>query len=253
MELIPAIDLQGGRVVRLRQGDFGRVTEFGDDPVAWARRWAREGARRVHVVDLDGARSGRPVQSESVTRIAREAGIACQVAGGLRDEAAVAAALGSGAERVVLGTALLAAPALAAQLVAAHGADRIVAAHDVREGRAVGEGWRAGGPARPATDALAQLRSAGVTTFVVTAIARDGLLAGPDLALLRTLRDSAAEAAIIASGGVTSLDDVRALAAEGFAGAIVGRALYEGRLSLPAALAAAASADRSASPPGAPA
>ena len=232
MELIPAIDLQGGRVVRLRQGDFAAASDFGDDPLAWARRWAAEGARLLHLVDLDGARVGRPTQADLLGRIARLSGVRSQVAGGLRDEAAVAAMLAAGAQRVVLGTALLASPELAARLVARHGAARIVAALDVRDGMAVGEGWREGALGRPAGSALAELGAAGIDTFVVTAIARDGLLRGPDLALLRTLREAAPDVAIIASGGISSLDDVRALAREGFAGAILGRSLYEGRIDL---------------------
>jgi phosphoribosylformimino-5-aminoimidazole carboxamide ribotide isomerase len=147
VELIPAIDLRGGRVVRLIEGDFGRETTYDTDPLVAVRRWVGEGARRLHVVDLDGARAGRQVQAGLIGRVVTEAsasGVPCQVAGGLRDGAAPASALSAGADRVVLGTALLNDSDLAARLVAAHGASRIVAAVDVRDGQAVGEAWRAG-------------------------------------------------------------------------------------------------------------
>lgn len=237
VELIPAIDLQSGRVVRLRRGEFDRATAFGDDPVIWAHRWVASGARRLHVVDLDGAREGRPVQAGLVDRVVHAVAVPCQVAGGLRDEAAVERALGEGADRVVLGTALLASPALARRLVAAHGSTRIVAALDVRDGLAVGEGWRPGAAGLPLAAALEELQAQGISTFVLTAIARDGLLRGPDFTLLRAARDAAPDAAIIASGGVSSLADVRDLARDGFAGAVLGRALYEGRIDLREALA----------------
>jgi len=239
MELIPAIDLLGGRVVRLAQGDFGAVTDYGDDPVELARRWQAEGATRIHVVDLDAARHGRPRQRSVIERIVVDIGVRCQIAGGIRDEADVAATLDAGADRVVLGSALISDPALARRLVEAHGPERIVGALDVRDGRALGDGWVA--DAR-GTDALAQARTlaaGGLRWLAVTAIARDGGLGGPDHDLLVRVRESAPTLWLIASGGIGSLDDIHVLAGEGYAAAIVGRALYEGAFTLPEALAAA--------------
>ncbi len=241
MEIIPAIDLSAGRIVRLSQGDFERATEYGDDPESVARGWAESGARLVHIVDLDGARAGWPVQSDVVARVVAalvQTGAEAQVAGGLRTDAGVQAALDTGATRVVLGTALLREPALAARLIVAHGQPRIVAALDVREGAAVGEAWRDGAARRPVAEALDALRAAGVRSFAVTAIMNDGLLNGPDMGLLARVRAAAPDIELIASGGVSSLDDLRALRDLGAEAVIVGRALYEGRFDLTEAIAA---------------
>jgi phosphoribosylformimino-5-aminoimidazole carboxamide ribotide isomerase len=238
VELIPAIDLQGGRAVRLRRGDFEAATDYGD-PVEVARRWVREGATWLHVVDLDGAREGRPLQSGLIERLTRSAGVRWQVAGGMRDEATVAAALAGGADRVVLGTLLLRAPEIARALVERFGADRLAGGIDVRDGSAVGEGWREGAARVPLESALDSARRAGLRTVIVTGIQRDGLLAGPDLALLEEARRLFPDGELIASGGVGSLEDVRELAVRGFDGAILGRALYEGRFSLAEARQAA--------------
>jgi phosphoribosylformimino-5-aminoimidazole carboxamide ribotide isomerase len=235
MDLIPAIDLRHGRVVRLRRGDFDDATVFGNDPVAVAQRWVGEGATRLHLVDLDGAEVGRPAQIDLCAAVVAACAVPVQVAGGLRDEAGVAATLAAGADRVVMGTAFLADTGLAARLVACHGAERIVAALDVRDGAAVGEGWRRGAPGRRLEDALADLVGAGVETFAVTAIDRDGLLGGPDLDLYRRVRLAAPRAHLIASGGIAGVEDLRALAGIGCDAAILGRALYEGTLTLEAA------------------
>jgi len=233
-ELLPAIDLIGGRVVRLRQGDFEQVTTYGVDPRGVAGGFATAGARWLHMVDLDGARAGEPRQLEVMAHVVAEVfGRAhVEIGGGLRTAEAVAGALGTGASRAVVGTAALRDPAFAAALVAHHGPERIAVSIDVRGGLALGEGWREGAPGLPAADAIARLADAGIETFEVTAIDRDGLLEGPDLALLRRLV-ALDRGRIIASGGVASIDDVIAVQAAGCAGAIVGRALYEGRLSVP--------------------
>jgi phosphoribosylformimino-5-aminoimidazole carboxamide ribotide isomerase len=236
VELIPAVDLRGGRVVRLRQGDFGREQVHGDDPLAVVRRWVGEGAPRLHLVDLDGARDGRPVQADLLTQLVEAAGVPCQVAGGLRDDAAVAAALEAGADRVVLGTRLIGDPAWAASLIARHGAERIVAALDVQDGEALGDGWVSGGTSRPLEIALSELCQAGLALFVVTAIRRDGLLGGPDLELLGRVAAVVGPASVIASGGIASVADLQELAGAGYAGAILGSALYEGKISLAGAL-----------------
>lgn len=240
MELIPAVDLRAGRVVRLRQGDFGRAQVHGDDPLAVVRRWVGEGAPRLHLVDLDGAREGRPVQADLLAQLVLAAGVPCQAAGGLRDDGSVSAALEAGADRVVLGTRLISDPAWAQRLIARHGAERIVAALDVQDDETHGDGWVSGGARRPLDAALTELSQAGLALFVVTAISRDGLLGGPDLELLGRIAGVVGPAAVIASGGIASLDDLQKLAAAGYAGAILGRALYEGRIELGAALSAIA-------------
>ncbi len=238
-ELLPAIDLRGGRVVRLRQGDFDRETAYSTDPAAVAAGFADEGARWLHVVDLDGARTGSPGHGREVGEIVTRVGdrLRVEVAGGLRTHDAVASVLEAGAWRVAVGTAALRDPSFAGALVARHGAARVVASIDVRAGRAVGEGWSAEAAGEQAADAVHRLADAGVATFEVTAIDRDGLLGGPDLALLRELV-ALDRGRIIASGGVATVADLRAVREIGCAGAIVGRALYEGRLRLPEALAA---------------
>lgn len=238
-ELLPAIDLRTGRVVRLRQGDFAAETVFGDDPLAIADQFVAAGARWIHVVDLDAAQAGTPRQAELVARIVERVGgrARCQVAGGLRTVEAVATALAAGAARVVIGTAALQDPALAGELVRRHGAARVVVALDVRDGLALGEAWRPGAAGRPVEEALEALAEAGIERFAVTAIERDGLLAGPDLDLLGRLV-ALDRGAIIASGGIGSLADLRAVHRLGCAGAIIGRALYEGRLELAEAVRA---------------
>lgn len=238
-ELLPAIDLRGGHVVRLLRGDFGAETVYAQDPVAVARSFVAEGARWLHVVDLDGARGGRPQQLDVVRAIVAGVGerAGCQVAGGLRDETSVAQVLAVGARRVVVATAALREPAFAGRLVSGNGAERVVVALDTRSGRAVGHGWLGERAGRRVEDALAVLLDAGVRTFAVTAIERDGTLEGPDLDLLSRLV-AIEPARIIASGGIGSLDDLRRVRGLGCAGAIVGRALYEGRLALESALAA---------------
>ena len=232
-EILPAIDLEGGRVVRLIQGDFARETVYEDDPVSVARAFADAGATWLHVVDLDGAREGEPRQLELVAEIVAEVHgrIRVEVGGGLRTAEAVAGALGTGASRVAVGTAALRDPVFALGLVARYGPARIVGSLDIRDGMALGEGWRHGAPGVLAADALDSLSSAGIDTFEVTAIDRDGLMGGPDVALLRSLV-RLGRGRIIASGGISSLEDVLAVQAAGCGGAIIGKALYEGRITI---------------------
>jgi len=232
-----AIDLRGGRVVRLQQGDFERETAYSDDPVEVATRFADAGARWLHVVDLDGARTGSPAHPEATRAVVSAVGdrVSVEIAGGLRDESAVASVLELGAARVIVGTAALRDPAFAGRLVARHGEDRIAAAIDVRDGRAVGQGWSSDAAGIDAAEAIERLAHVGVATFEVTAIDRDGLLEGPNLALYEGLV-GLDRGSIIASGGITTMEDLRSVQALGCAGAIVGRAIYEGRLGLEEAL-----------------
>lgn len=237
--ILPAIDLLDGSVVRLRRGDFATATRYDLDPASLAASLAAAGVRAIHVVDLDGARAGAPRRLATVAAIVDAAGdgVEVEVGGGLRSEADVAAALSTGVARVVVGTRALDDHGFAAALVDAHGWDRVVVALDVRDGMAVGEGWRRGSGGIPVDAALERLASAGVATFEVTAIDRDGLLGGPDLALLGGLAALGA-GTIVASGGVTTLADCLALRAAGCGGAIIGRAYLDGRLELPGLLAA---------------
>lgn len=236
--ILPAIDLRGGRVVRLRQGDFARETAYGDDPVAVATGFADAGARWLHVVDLDGARTGTPAHTGVIEAIVKAVGgrTAIEAAGGLRDDDAVRRILGSGVGRAVVGTAALRDPAFAGRLVSTHGAERIVVAIDVRDGFAVGEGWAPDAAGIDSAAAIRDLTDAGVATFEVTSISRDGLLGGPDLVLYERLV-ALRGVSIIASGGISSLRDLRAVRERGCAGAIVGRAIYEGHIDLAEALA----------------
>jgi phosphoribosylformimino-5-aminoimidazole carboxamide ribotide isomerase len=240
-ELIPAIDLRGGRVVRLEQGDFDRETVFGADPPAAVRRFAEAGARWLHVVDLDGARAGAATQLAQLAAIVDASGGVARVeaAGGIRRADDVEAVFAAGADRAVFGTAALRDPALVASAIATAGPDRVAVAVDVRDGRAVGDAWKSDANGTPPEDLIRRLADAGVTCFEVTAIERDGLLGGPDLRLLERLV-GLDRGGIIASGGIRGLDDVLAVRAIGASGAIVGRALYEGTFDLAAAIAALA-------------
>jgi phosphoribosylformimino-5-aminoimidazole carboxamide ribotide isomerase len=232
--LYPAIDIRGGRVVRLTQGDYGRETAHDADPLDAARRWKEQAARVLHVVDLDGARSGHPEHLDRVREIA-ELGVPVQLGGGLRDAAAVEAALTAGADRAVVGTAAVCDPDLVSTLVRDHG-DRIVVALDARGGRVAVGGWLEQSDAAPA-ELLTTMVARGVHRFLYTPIEVDGTLDGPALAALPEVDAVASQggAELVYSGGIGSIDDLRRLAALGLAslaGVIVGRALYEGRFTV---------------------
>jgi phosphoribosylformimino-5-aminoimidazole carboxamide ribotide isomerase len=236
-DLLPAIDLRGGRVVRLLHGDFAQETRYSDDPVGVARRFVDDGASWLHVVDLDGARSGVPVHHAVIRSIIAAVGdrARVEVAGGLRDERSVATAIGAGAARVVIGTAALRDPSFAGRLVERYSPERVAVAIDVRGGRAVGNGWAADAAGVDPADAAGHLHAVGVTTFEATAIERDGTREGPDLRLYERLV-ALREGAIIASAGIGSLEDLEAVRSAGCVGAILGRAVYDGRLDLTSAL-----------------
>jgi phosphoribosylformimino-5-aminoimidazole carboxamide ribotide isomerase len=238
-EILPAIDLRGGRVVRLEQGDFARETAFSNDPVSIAQRFVDAGARWLHVVDLDGARSGVPVHGAVIRRLMAAMGdrVQVEVAGGLRDHKSVADIVEAGAGRVVIGTAALRDPAFAGRLVADHGAEKVAVAIDVRGGRAVGQGWATDAVGVDPAEAVRRLHDAGVTTFEATAIERDGLQEGPDLALYERLV-VLGRGEIIASAGIATVKHLRAVRDVGCTGAILGRAIYDGRLDLAEAMSA---------------
>lgn len=238
MEIIPAIDLRGGAVVRLLQGDYDRQTTFDDDPVRAARRFEADGAPRIHVVDLDGAREGKRTQTREFRAIAAAVGVPIQLGGGLRSPGDVADALADGADRVVLGTAAVKEPALVEQALAAHGAERVVIGIDARDGTASVEGWTEDG-AVAATRLLARMTDLGARRFIYTDIARDGALSSPNFAAARDMieRAAAGGARVVASGGVAEIAHLRRLAELGAEGAIVGSALYRGAVDLASAVA----------------
>jgi len=240
-ELIPAIDLLGGRCVRLAQGEYDAATVYGDDPAVVAARFAAAGIRRLHVVDLDGAKAGRPVNGAAIRGILAAAKpVPVQLGGGLRTLASVEECLALGLERVILGTIALRDPALVRES-ARRFPGRVAVGIDARDGRVAVEGWTETSELA-AEDLARRFEDAGVAAIVYTDIARDGMLSGPNLEATAALA-AAVRIPVIASGGVGSLEDVRraaALAARGVAGVIVGRALYTGAVDLDAALEIAA-------------
>ena len=232
MILYPAIDIRDGKAVRLIQGDYDQETAYDDDPVVAARRWVDGGARWLHVVDLDGARAGEPVNLEHVRRIVAAVSVPVQLGGGLRDSGKVEDAISSGAERVVLGTAAVRDPETAEAIAATHG-ERVVASVDARSGKVAAEGWTEESELGT-SEVISALSGRGISRFVYTPVEVDGLMEGPDLDSLREAA-AATDGELIYSGGVGSLDDLRALAGLGLdnlGGVIVGRALYEGRFTV---------------------
>ena len=238
MEVIPAIDVLGGQCVRLYQGDYGQVQTFDENPVAIARRWESEGATRLHVVDLDGAKAGQPVNLEAIAAIVQAVSIPVQVGGGLRDRSSVANLLSLGVQRIILGTVAVEQPELVTQLCQEFPA-QIVVGIDARNGKVATRGWLETSEVL-ATDLAQQMASAGAAAIIYTDIHRDGTLQGPNLDALRELAN-ASDIPVIASGGVSSITDLfnlLALEPLGVTGAIVGRAIYTGEVSLKEALRA---------------
>lgn len=238
MILYPAIDIRGGRAVRLLQGDYERETGYDADPVDAAIRWAADGAKLLHVVDLDGAKAGIPQSLDILRRLTANVSCPVQFGGGLRDPEWVRAAFEAGAERVVIGTAALRDPDFLAATIDAYG-DRIVVSVDARGGQVSLAGWTESSDVDVA-DAVGDLGKRGVNRFLCTAIEVDGTMEGPRLQELNRVA-AATGSAIIASGGVGSLADLEALAREAapnVEGVIVGRALYEGRFTVAEANAA---------------
>lgn len=240
MIVYPAIDIRDGRCVRLVEGDFDRETRYDADPAAAARRWQEAGARWLHVVDLDGARGGRPSNTEAIARIRQSVDIPIQLGGGLRTGDDLEAAFALGVNRAILGTAAVGNIAFVAQMVAAWG-DEIAVALDARDGCLATNAWLGQSDVQ-VIDAARQLAAIGVAHFIFTDIRRDGTLQGPNLDALRNLVQ-AVDSNVIASGGISSIEDIRAATACGARGAIVGRAIYDGRLDLGKAIAAVAPAE----------
>ncbi|MBK7714467.1 MAG: 1-(5-phosphoribosyl)-5-[(5-phosphoribosylamino)methylideneamino] imidazole-4-carboxamide isomerase [Gemmatimonadetes bacterium] len=238
MELYPAIDVRGGRVVRLSQGEAARETSYGTDPVAQAEQFVADGARWLHVVDLDrafGTGDNLPVLARLAAALGRQVRI--QVGGGLRSLEALRTVLDLGVTRGVLGTAAVTDPALVPQAVAAVGAERVAVGLDTKGGHVAIRGWVETTPLL-ATIVCRRVVAEGIHTIIYTDVSRDGMLSGPDLDGARALQ--ALGAGVIASGGVASVADLCAAREAGLAGAIAGRAIYEGRFTVAAALAALA-------------
>jgi phosphoribosylformimino-5-aminoimidazole carboxamide ribotide isomerase len=233
MQVIPAIDLRGGRCVRLRQGDFEQETVFGDDPAAMAERWASEGAACIHLVDLDGAKTGQPVNVEAVSQIVRQVSLPCQLGGGVRDQATIAAWLEAGLDRVVIGTQALRDPDWFGRMAETY-PGRLLLGLDARDGRVATQGWLELSTVAALTLAR-QFDGLPMAGIIYTDIARDGTLEGPNLEAIAALAQTA-RTPVIASGGVGGLHDLERLAGLPIVGCIIGRALYEGRFSLGEAL-----------------
>lgn len=236
MLIYPAIDLRGAQCVRLRQGDYAQETVFGADPAAMARRWVDQGAEFLHLVDLDGARAGQPVNGASVRAIVAAAGVPCQLGGGLRSEAHLAEALSWGVSRVILGTRALQEPAWCEAMCRSF-PGKVALGIDARDGRVAVAGWEQTSDVS-AIDLARRVADWPLAAIIYTDISKDGMMEGPNVEATAELA-AAVEAPVIASGGVTTLDDIRRLAERGLSGAIVGRALYEGKLDLAAAIALA--------------
>jgi phosphoribosylformimino-5-aminoimidazole carboxamide ribotide isomerase len=239
IELYPAVDILGGKAVRLVQGDFDRERVYDADPLEAARRWVDAGAGRLHVVDLDGARAGRPVNLDQLERIAGSLDVAVQYGGGLRRAEDALAAIEAGADHVVIGTAAFTAPELLERLLG-ESPERVAVAVDVRDGQVATRGWveRTG---LQAPEAVARLATSGVRRFIYTSVDVDGTLSGPALDDFVEVVEADGASEFLYSGGIGSLGDLRALSAlalEPLVGVIVGKALYEGRFTIEDARAA---------------
>jgi len=229
MELIPAIDLLQGRVVRLQKGRYHEVTVYSEDPAGQARAFYQQGARRLHLIDLDGARTGQPHNLEAIGAILKAAPLAVQVGGGIRNRDAARRWFDAGVARVVLGTSAIKDPELVAELCASR-PDGVIVAVDARAGQVAVEGWLEDS-GRSDMELALQADRWGAAAILFTAIERDGTSEGPDIDATRRLQQGV-RATVIASGGIGTLDHIRALAAGGVRSAVCGRALYNGAFTL---------------------
>ncbi len=232
MEIWPAIDLRHGKPVRLRQGDYDRQTVFGDDPVEFALRWKDAGAKRLHLVDLDAARGDSPdANRDAAERIVKATGLPCQLGGGVRDESTIRLLLGLGLSRLVVGSQALKQPEWFAQMCDQY-PKQLAAGIDAREGMVATDGWLETSTT-PAIDLAMELRkrTANIAAIIYTDIAKDGMMSGPNFDGLAAMAE-ATDIPLVASGGVTTLDDVRKLVQMNMPAAIVGRSLYDGVMRL---------------------
>jgi len=235
MQIWPAIDLRGGKCVRLQQGDYGRETVFDDNPVAVAGKFQQQGARHLHLVDLDGAREGRPVHLDTVRAIVEAVDLECELGGGIRDERSIEMLLETGLKRLVLGTSALKRADWFADMCHKF-PGQLVLGIDARNGRVATEGWLETSEVE-ATELACGFQALPLAAIVYTDIATDGMLQGPNVAAMAEMQ-RLVTLPVVASGGVTTVEDVARLARAGLAAAIIGRALYEGAMTLPDALVA---------------
>lgn len=233
MQIYPAIDIRGGRCVRLYKGDYNQETVYGDSPLAMARHFVEQGATWLHMVDLDGAKDGHPVNGEHVLEVKQSLDVNVEIGGGIRREEDIAYYLAQGVDRVILGSSAIADPAFVKRMLATYG-QQIVIGIDARAGYVAVEGWQQTS-AVTAVDLALELVEAGAGAFIFTDISKDGTLSGPNIAAIRQLAD-VTNREVIASGGVSTLADLEALAAAQVPGAIIGSALYKHAFSLAEAL-----------------
>jgi len=236
MQIWPAIDLRDGKCVRLRQGDYNRETVFGDDPAAMARRWVDEGAECLHLVDLDGARDGAPANRKAVASILAAIDIPCELGGGVRDETTIKLWLDAGLQRLVIGTRALKQPDWFREMCRRY-PNQLVLGIDASNGRVATDGWLDVSDVS-ATELARKYADEPLAAIVYTDIAKDGMMAGTNLPAMQEMKE-AVDVPVIASGGVTNVEDVRQLARLELAGCIIGRALYEGTLTIADAVSAA--------------
>jgi phosphoribosylformimino-5-aminoimidazole carboxamide ribotide isomerase len=236
MEIWPAIDLRGGKCVRLRQGDYEQETVFAEDPAEVARQFADQGAQYLHIVDLEGAREGLPVNLPGVQEILEAVDIQCELGGGIRDEQSVTELLSFGLARLVIGTSALTDPEWFRAACRRY-PHQLVLGIDARDGLAATDGWLQTSSVT-ALDLARQFDGEPLAAIIYTDIATDGMMAGPNISAMAAMQ-AAVSVPVVASGGVTTVDDIARLAAAGLAGCIIGRALYEGTLSLAEAIRAA--------------
>ena len=236
MQIWPAIDLLGGKCVRLQQGDYNRETVFGDDPAAMARRWVDEGAECLHLVDLDGARDGTSANREAVAAILAAIDIPCELGGGVRDEATIKSWLDAGLQRLVIGTKALKEPDWFRAMCRRY-PNQLVLGIDAAAGRVATDGWLDVSDVS-ATELAKKYADEPLAAIVYTDIAKDGMMAGTNLPAMQEMKE-AVDVPVVASGGVTNVEDVRQLARVDMAGCIIGRALYEGTLTIADAISAA--------------
>lgn len=231
MQIWPAIDMRGGKCVRLQQGDYNRETIFADNPAEMALKWKEAGTRYLHLVDLDGAKDGQLVNGDAIRAAVEQSGLECQVGGGVRDEAAIVRLLNLGLRRVIVGTRAVSEPDWFAEMASKY-PHQLVLGLDARDGKVATDGWletsstKAVDLARRVADQTDE-----VAAIVYTDIAKDGMLSGPNFEQLAEMRE-ATSIPVVASGGVTTMDDIKQLKDAGTHAAIIGRALYEGQLDL---------------------
>ncbi len=248
MTIYPAIDILEGQVVRLRQGRTTERTVYSDDPVAFAMHWKQGGATWLHIVDLGGAFGGKPQALNTAAAIAKATGLPSQLGGGIRTMQHISSALDAGISRVIIGSKAVDSPEFLSLAVKEFGSDRIALGIDAKDGLVAVQGWIEVSSIS-AYEFACQARNSGINTIIFTDISTDGMLRGPNITAMRQMRDTVPDIQLIASGGVSSLEDIRQLASiPGISGAIIGRALFDNLFTLPEAIAVAAVAGQAQTP-----